>query len=352
LYIADRQWLTAEFVRRPICSDIYKMIKYHEKNGRPRSRVKQRSNTPFYIICISILIFVVIFYVYSKQQPSDTGPYIQDNLSGIIGKLSNSFSEKKPLSPAKTLPENTDVAGLDSIGTVASVKNEKPLQLLDKRISDESTGDPVVNDAPDHLIKKLNSFYDHLDQQSYMKDFGLKQPSRIHFSNLLQNLLDHPPVVSNETNDLFTLLKNTAHFFRILGKNNILILKGILDREKTSFEHILRTFYTLTDSPEILLNEYNLILPKESLYDYAGFFLNTMGGRLYLFRRDSASRMTVSFYAILIIDKANDEGYNKYGIDLRPAIDFLIEEIENTGRHLTLKESYLDKLYDLKEKYN
>ena len=88
------------------------------------------------------------------------------------------------------------------------------------------------------------------------------------------------------------------------------------------------------------------------LYDYSGFFLNTMGGRLYLFRRDSSSRMTVSFYAIQIVDQAIRDGNNRHGIDLLPAIDFLIDEMESTGKRLLLKEDYLDTLYNLKEMYN
>ena len=159
-------------------------------------------------------------------------------------------------------------------------------------------------------------------------------------------------MVTNETNDLFTILKNTAHFFRIIGKENIIILKGILDREKASFEDVLKTFYALTDYPEALENEYEFTLSHDVLYDYAGFFLNTMGGRLYLFRRDSASRMTVSFYAIQIVDQAIRDGNNRHGIDLLPAIDFLIDEMESTGKRLLLKEDYLDTLYNLKEMYN
>ncbi|MBW2659965.1 MAG: hypothetical protein JRC87_10315, partial [Deltaproteobacteria bacterium] len=202
------------------------------------------------------------------------------------------------------------------------------------------------------LVATVNSFFTHLDQQPYLKDFKLKESSRIHFSRLVQKLINTPPVVADETNDLFTLLKNTAHFFRILGKDNIILIKGILDRERSSFEQILKTLYSLTDYPEVLAREYSLTLPKDALYDYAGFFINTMGGRLYLFRRNSISRMTVSFYSILLMDKANKEGANKYGIDLRPSINSLINEIENTGNSLQLKEEYLDTLYDLKEKYN
>ncbi|MFW2366997.1 MAG: hypothetical protein ACN4GW_11310 [Desulforhopalus sp.] len=203
-----------------------------------------------------------------------------------------------------------------------------------------------------YLTDQLNAFYEHLDQQPYMQAFKLEEPSRTHFSKLIQKVLDNPPVVTRETDDLFTLLKNTAHFFRILGKNNIVVLKGILDREKDSFEDILQTFYTLTLHPEYLQEEYSITLPFDSIYDYAGFFLNTMGGRLYLFRRDSTSRMVVSYYAILVVDRAGEEGSADHGIDLRPAIDFLIDEIETGGARLRLKDQYLDTLYDLKEKYN
>ncbi len=185
-----------------------------------------------------------------------------------------------------------------------------------------------------------------------MKQFGLSKPSKVHFSELLQKLMDNPPTVSRETDDLFTLLKNTAHFFRVLGKDNIFILKGILDREKPYVESVLMAFYSLIDYPQRLKEEYQLSMPFTSIYDYAGFFLNTMGGRLYLFRRDSTSRMAVSYYAILTIDKANNEGNSSHGIDLVPAIDFLIEEMETGGKKLTMREGYLDALYDLKEKYN
>ena len=184
-----------------------------------------------------------------------------------------------------------------------------------------------------------------------MRDFHLKEPSKKHFSKLLQVLLDNPPAITRETDDYFTLLKNTAHFFRVLGKDNIVILKGILDRERDSVEKILKTFYLLTNHPDDLKKEFSLVIPKDNLYDYAGFFLNTIGGRLYLFRRDATSRMTVSYYAVQIIDNANRSGANRLGIDLRPPISSLIEEMENSGNRLKLKEEYLDTLYDLKEIY-
>ncbi len=335
-------------------------MKYHKLDSRPRSRVKQRSNTFLYIGCGIVTFFVIFFYFYTQQKNSHSDSINQESLTG--SKKIESVEHSAPSADSGVVPSQSEKSGGKANDPSASVDSSSGDQLstgsdIDKSVdghlfTDPGNSPPFLKTNSDNLIQALNDFYKHLDQQSYMKDFNLKEPSRIHFSNLLQKLIDNPPVVTNETDDLYTLLKNTAHFFRILGKENILILKGILDREKSSFENTLKTLYSLTAYPGATAQEYSLILPKNALYDYAGFFLNTMGGRLYLFRRDSISRMAVSYYSILLIDNANDEGYNRYGVDIRPAIDSLTDEIEGTGNRLLLREEYLDTLYDLKEKYN
>ena len=220
---------------------------------------------------------------------------------------------------------------------------------------------PAVNDAERSImpgansttqaVDTVNAFFSHLDAQPYIQSFHLEKPSNVYFTELIQKLADNPPVISRETDDLFTVLKNTAHFYRIIGKDNIIILKTILDQEKPYIEEALANFYVLAESPDSLQKNLSLRLSPESLYNYAGFFLNTMGGRLYLFRRDFVSRMTVSYYGILVIDKANRESNNRNGIQIKQAIDALIADIENSGDQLRLKERYLDKLYELKEKY-
>jgi hypothetical protein len=194
-------------------------------------------------------------------------------------------------------------------------------------------------------------FFNTLDTRDYMRAFELNSPSRVYFPQLIQKLIDNPPIVSGETDDLFTILQNTAHFFRILGKKNILLLKGILDRERDTFEQVLADFYLLTEQPDCLQERFNLRIGQQEMYSYAGFFLNTMGGRLYLFRRDSMSRMVVSYYAILIVEQANREGRNTYGIEIKDAIDNLIIEIESSRIKLKMRYEYLDTLYDLKVKY-
>ncbi|MFH0783674.1 MAG: hypothetical protein V2B20_17205 [Pseudomonadota bacterium] len=316
-----------------------------------------------------IVVLACSFFFFAKNNGFD----FVDVFKGIFRSslrndslISSKKSTENPTTPGlhpkvDTLPFSRDTDFTPDAPDVSA----KPIQLQDKTFSANQTdiqqNDPqlsksqadqqVSGDPYQKRVDELTAFYHHLDQQPYMQEFHLKEPSKIHFSKLLQILIDNPPAITRETDDYFILLKNTAHFFRILGKDNMLVLKGILDREKDSLENILKIFYTLTEHPEYLKKEFSLTIPQDNLLDYAGFFLNTIGGRLYLFRRDSASRMTVSYYAILILDKANRQGNNRLGIDLRPSIDSLIEEIENAGKNLKYKEEYLDTLYDLKENY-
>lgn len=216
--------------------------------------------------------------------------------------------------------------------------------------SSESIDRQVVSQCEKETTS-IRQFYQHLDRQEYIKGYRLTSSSEDHFIALIHKLLDNPPQVTRETDDLYTILKNTAHFFRISGKDNILMLKGILNSERGRLEELLADYYFLVTSPDCTNTPYGKNIDQDSLYEYGCFFLNTMGGRLYLFRRDSRSRMVVTYYAILLINQANEQNNNRHGIDLKPAINMLIVEMEGGGSTLQGQESYLDMLYELKEQY-
>lgn len=337
----------------------------------PQSRVKKRSNilTPLAIV-IGVLLVIGV-YLFVQKNPFTSG------ISDMEG--SNDISARSRLSQGSTpatdngfigpkyqnlRPGQGSTPATDSVtDSVINQHGQNPNQAMNRQAANSAP--PTSGDTSDQrsinrtsatnpqlLIDEINSFYTHVDGQPYVKSFGLKESSKAHFSKLLQKLVDNPPVVIRETDDLFTLLQNTAHFFRILGKKNINLLKVMLNDEKDSFEMILNAFYGLTSQPDLLKKEFSLSIPAHALTDYAGFFLNTMGGRMYLFRRDSTSRMVVSYYSIITIDRATNNGEGGNGIDLRPAIRSLIDDIEIGGSRLQLKDDYLETLYNLEEKYN
>jgi len=210
----------------------------------------------------------------------------------------------------------------------------------------ETTNEPDCEE----LAAKLNNFFTQVDQKEYLKTFKLKEPSQDYFLRLINKLLENPPVVVREADDLFTILKNMAHLFRVLGGDNIILIKTVMDREAEKVEDITKEFYLYTITAKCDQDIFPLTPSIEKIYKYAGFFINTMGGRSYLFRRDSRSRLLLSYYSILIIDLANKNSMNQYGIEIKQSIAQLINEIESTNQ-LIYKESYLDKLYELSEKY-
>ncbi len=329
-----------------------------DPSSRPRPR--RRSVTPLYLVGVLVLCLVALAAIYLFQgtsAPPWQGEENQEKRSTesatqpATPKDTNSLGEAlKASTPSAQSPFTKEQVTSGSVEPGSTSINDQPDNPTANLLPGSSEEDVAAAQVT-ALIEVMNDFYDHLDQQPYMQAFSLPEPSRIYFSKLIAKLLSNPPVVTRETDDLYTLLRNTAHFFRVLGKENMFILKGILDRERASLEILLQTFYALTYHPQALQEEYNLDLNLDSLYDYGAFFLHTMGGRLYLFRRDSTSRMAVSYYAIQVVDRANMSGESRHGIDLLPSIDALIEEMENGGKLLTFRDEYLDSLYDLKEKY-
>ena len=252
--------------------------------------------------------------------------------------------EKHPGSP--TPPDQSERLTDEELSLKNPVLKHK--QLTPPRTEEQQ--EPTPQQQCDLLIKKLTVFFTHLDNEPYIKEFRLNQPSLQYFSALTTKLLANPPVVARESDDLYTILTNMAHFFRIIGRRNILLMKGILDRERDKIEDVAAELYEATIVNQCSGEMFPMYAPLDKVYEYAGFFLNTMGGRSYLFRRDSRSRLLVNYYALLIIDRANDENMNRYGLDIRDIIPGLIREIEATNQ-LIYKEDYIDNLYELQEKY-
>lgn len=194
------------------------------------------------------------------------------------------------------------------------------------------------------------SFLNYLDSRPTLSARDLEGGSRAFFRDCATRLLADPPVNIAEMKDLFRLVKNVTHFYRVLGKDRLLLAKDILAAEDRVVEPAMAMFYTLLAECSLPLPGDTQPMAIERLYDYAGYFLNTLGGRSYLLRRESKLRMLISYYAILIVDRANDEKFNQYGIDVRPYIDYLFYDISNQ-KGLAYRERYLTRLTALRDKY-
>lgn len=303
-----------------------------QENKSPASGRKIKSNPlrPVLILFVILIVAVVaagmFFFAVDRKSPETGLPEADTAVSppaGIPLQPATPSIEPEP-APAEALPPPEEEPG------------------------------PPEEPSPEKqcaaLAEQLNGFFTHLDGREYMRSFRSAEPSREYFTALAYRLLDNPPVVTRESDDLYTILKNMAHFFRVIGKDNILLIKTILDRERDKIEDVARDIYLWSTREDCDPELFDFAPELAKMYEYAGFFLNTMGGRSYLFRRDSRSRLVVNYYSVLLVDLANDKGINRHGLDIAQIIPQLVEEIESSNK-LIYKETYLDQLYALLEQY-
>jgi hypothetical protein len=241
------------------------------------------------------------------------------------------------------------VTGLED--ELASIKGESiPQEKLKEVFGSEPS--VTIEEEPldfEELEQQLRAFFTYLDEQDYVRAYALKGGTYEQFKRVLKKMSKNPPLISDETSSLYNLYRNMAHFFRILGKNRVNLVKDILQNEGEILESAMQTFYQWaifetgdsqkTGQPTL-----------KTLYTYSGFFLNTLAGRSYLMRRDSKIRMLTTYYSVLILDKANDEQLNSGGLDIRPHIGFLLNDLQ-TQIGLIHQKQYLKELNQLADKY-
>jgi len=211
----------------------------------------------------------------------------------------------------------------------------------------ESQSEQAAQRQPEALDDRISAFFTYLDQRPYVKDYQLQGGTYPQYREAVEKLSQNPPAIAGETDLLYRLLKNIAHFYRVLGKQDVRLIKDVLANEEEILETVMRTYYRWFVSP----NESEMVRPDdETLYNYAVYFLNTIGGRSYLVRRDSKVRTLTQYYCVLLVDRANDRKMNPYGIDIRPHIRSSLEDIRNLIG-LAYRSEYIRSLESLQDKY-
>ena len=202
----------------------------------------------------------------------------------------------------------------------------------------------------ENIERKVMAFFHYLDDQPYVQSFQLAGGTYHQWEVAVARLSTKPPIVSGEMNSLYSMVRNVAHFYRVLGKKQILLIKQILKNESAVIEPAMKTFYqwfSMDDkAPGGLQGRPSL----QTQYTYAGYLLNTLGGRSYLLRRGSRVRTLTTYYCVLILDRANDAQLNSVGIDIRPYIKVSANEIANQ-LGLRYQKEYIARLNRLSRKY-
>ena len=224
---------------------------------------------------------------------------------------------------------------------------------LDRDLRMQVFGDNATVQEPEPSMDTVHSrvmkFFDYIDQKGYLNAHGIGGTSYEHFKSIVDRLLQSTPVISGESQDMLTLLKNITYLFNALGKNDTLLVRDIINGESEIIEPTMKLFFMWMDPANTIAGAGRITIPFEKQYEYAAYFLQTIGGKAYLFRRDAKTRLLMSYYCILILDQANQETLNKYGVDIRPLVSSLITEIQSS-KVLADKQEYIAALNIIKKK--
>jgi hypothetical protein len=303
------------------------------------------------IIVAIVVIFASAFFIYSKFA------------GWHASKLETTVKQEKKIWQEKTDQMKQEIATLKQELAVVKGQNVSQdklakvfgeVQQEDKEVTREIEGEiseskkqPSFAEVEGHIM----AFFSYMDDQEYVQSYKLKEGTYRQYQIAIKKLSSKLPIITGEMSSLYNIVRNVAHFYRVIGKKRVLLIKQMLQNESEVIESVMRTFYlwfTMDDEGNSTVQGRPSM---ENMYEYAGYILNTLGGRSYLLRRDPKVRTLTAYYCILILDKANDEELNSKGIDIRPYIGSLLMEIENqTG--LVHQKEYLTKLRELMLKYH
>ena len=232
-----------------------------------------------------------------------------------------------PASRKKTPPAVASTPPTDTVET----EEEKTL----KRVADCSE---IAND--------MQEFFHYLDSKGYVQRRGTDVKTYARFIGLIKKLSSDPPLPAGEGIDTDLITKNIFHLFRVMDRQDLRLVRDIIRNEVDTLELNMDLFYSWVMG-EGRCPEQNGSRPSlDILYQYAGFFLNSIGGRAYLFRRSLEFRLLVSYYCLLIIHEADKRGKNSYGIDVVPFITPIADEI-SLFSDFYFQNDYLEKLDSL-----
>lgn len=207
-----------------------------------------------------------------------------------------------------------------------------------------------LEDKCQRMEKDLVGFFTYLDKKDYIRELGIGEDLFSHLKRIIHTLSLHPPLPAGEGFNYDMIIQNIYYFYRVLDLKDMKLIRLILDNEADSMEVNLALFYRWLMSGDECGRKDGLPPRLDTLYRYAGYLINSIGGRAYLFRRETRLRLLVYYYCILIIHEADKKKINSFGIDIVPYLGPLADEIENY-QLLYFRREYAGRLIDLKNYY-
>ena len=225
-----------------------------------------------------------------------------------------------------------------------------PLSASQERLEEVESKAMKVEDECQKMEKDLQEFFTYLDTKDYIRELRIGEGTFNHFIKIIRALSLDPPIPAGEGLNYDMIINNIYHFYRALELKDLTLIKLILKNEADTMEINFALFYKWLMSNDECGQKEGIPPTLDTLYRYAGFLVNSIGGRSYLFRRETRLRLLLYYYGLLIIHEADKKKMNNFGVDITPFLEPLAEEIENY-QFLYFRKEYAGRLINLKDYY-
>ena len=271
-------------------------------------------------------------------------------------KLSKSGDVSEDRMPDGEVREKDTLTKPQSTGEMVAYQFKPPKNMpltegspIQKNL--EKDEDPRQARYCDLINQHVKDFFQYLDTKKYIQRLELGETTDARFKQIMERLAAKPPIPAGEGVNPTIMIKNIYFFCRALDKKDLSLVKQVVAHDRDTLEDNMGMFYQWAMLGEGCANPGRVRPSFDVLYRYAGFFLNTTGGRAYMFRRGLKVRLLASYYSVQIIYQADKAGKNTYGINVLPYTKMLMEEMGNYP-DLVYKETYLKTLTKIKAFYS
>ncbi len=198
------------------------------------------------------------------------------------------------------------------------------------------------------MVGELRRLCGILDDREYVREWNL--PGGVYglITGAARDLAENRPVVTGELRRFDLLLGNVSHLYLTLGRSRVDRILTLVRREPDMVEPLALQFFRWLQVRGQCARPEDRAPSFRAQYEYAAFFLHTLGGQAYLRRRPARWEALGGFYAVWILDRAIREKRNLYG--------FLIgKDLERyrqmpAGRELVFADRYRQVLDEIRRR--
>lgn len=265
-----------------------------------------RMQTRYWIIgaVVVLLLAVILVFVMRGRATEGTGAAPEQPLQTVHAELPDAV-ENQPASDQDLAPPTPMDHARSAWETRLGFEPEWPVDL----------------NAPqdcEQVERDLERLCVYLDARPELREIADGYGSCDLLRQTADLLAGRPPSVSSELRSYETMLSNIFHLSRVVGRKTLRYPTQLLASQQELAEPLALAVYRWMISREQCLE--TTPLDGDVLYAYAGFLFQTMGGQAYLRRRMPQVEGLTCFYALQVIDSAQQRGYNPDGIDPRKEI--------------------------------